>query len=71
MTILTAVLFLTPTGAEGRFRPCYPVLQNPQQFSDKLQNYTLHFTHTHTHRTNFFSIFLVDYRYTYLDINCK
>ena len=35
------------TGAEERIRPCYPVLQNPKQFSDKLQNYTLHFTHTH------------------------
>ena len=46
MTFLTAVLFLTLTGVEGRFRPCYPVLQNPQQFSDKLENYTLHFTHT-------------------------
>ena len=39
--------YLTLTGAEGRFRPCLPVLQSPQQFSDKLQNYTLH-THTHT-----------------------
>ena len=38
---------LTLTGAEGRFRLCLPVLQNPQQFSDELQNYTLHFTHTH------------------------
>ena len=38
-------LILTLTGAEGRFRPCLPVLQIPQQFSDELQNYTLH-THT-------------------------
>ena len=39
---------LTLTCAEGRIRPCLPILQNPQQFSDELQNYTLHFTHTHT-----------------------
>ena len=39
---------LTLTCAEGRFRPCLPTLQNPQQFSAELQNYTLHFTHTHT-----------------------
>ena len=38
---------LTLTCAEGRFRPCLPILQNPQQFSDELQNYTLHFTQTH------------------------
>ena len=38
---------LTLTCAEGRFRPCLPILQNPQQFSDELQNYILHFTHTH------------------------
>ena len=41
------VLVLTLTGAERRFRPCLPVLQKPQQFSDELQNYTLNFTHTH------------------------
>ena len=39
----------TLTCAEGRFRPCLPILQNPQQFSDELQNYNLHFTHTHPH----------------------
>ena len=33
---------LTLTCAKGRFRPCLPILQNPQQFSDELQNYTLH-----------------------------
>ena len=38
---------LTLTCAEGRFRPCLPILQNPQQFSDERQNYTLPFTHTH------------------------
>ena len=37
---------LTLTGAEGRFRPCLPVLQKTQQFSDELQNYTLNFIHT-------------------------
>ena len=39
--------FLTLTCAEGRFCPCLPILQNPQQFSDERQNYTLPFTHTH------------------------
>ena len=50
---------LTLTCAEGRFRPCLPTLQNPQQFSAELQNYTLHFTHTHRTQSNY-SSFIAD-----------
>ena len=41
--ICCLIYLLTLTCTEGQFRPCLPILQNPQQFSDE--------PFAHTHRT--------------------